>query len=138
MVTLFDSLDIEVVWLIQLLVTLFGAVLFMQSGFDKIKHWHARELQLRALYEATPLAPWTQFLYPLIMVLELGTGIAATYGVIMLLTGVNTTSFLAMLMCTITTLLQFSGHRIAKNEAGAALRVPYFLVFIFGLYLFYR
>jgi hypothetical protein len=136
MITLSEGFDIDVAWLIKLVVALFGAILFLQTGFDKIMDWHGNETYFKSHFAKSSIAPWITLVLPVLTLLEVGTGIACAFGTIMLYTNTDHTAFVGIMLCTITILALFLGQRIAKDYAGAGGLIPYLLVFLFGLFMY--
>ncbi len=120
----------------HVLLTLFPAVLFLQSGLDKLFNMKDNLSYIRSVFEASALAPFSTVMFFGIMVLEVATGVQAAGGVASLLMGGGPELALrAFYLGAFATLMLFGGQRIAKDYAGAAGIVPYFLVMITGIYL---
>ncbi len=128
------SLSIE--WAMQLLVTAFLAVLFLQSGFDKLFDWSGNVEYLTEHFSKSPLSPFVVPMLSVITVLEVAAGIACGYGFIELLLWESTKWALwGTLLAGINVLFLFAGQRINKDYVGAAVLVNYFLLVLAGLYI---
>ena len=72
---------------------------------------------------------------PIITISELAAGFLCGIGVITLLASGNPDlGFLGMLVAALSIIQLFFGQRVAKDFAGAASLVPYFLLTIIGIY----
>jgi hypothetical protein len=127
--------------LIHLLVPSFMAILFLQSGLDKAFNYKGNQAYLTDFFKNSILANTVGILMPLITILELATGITCAIGVIGLalnMDNMETVVFAGLFLAAKTILCLFLGQRIAKDYAGAANMVGYFLVALLGLYIFVR
>jgi uncharacterized membrane protein YphA (DoxX/SURF4 family) len=122
--------------LIQLFISLFLAILFLQSGIDKITDWKGN-LQFHTTHFAnSPLARFTKPMLALIALMETACGALAAAGAIFLFVKNDCTlSFNAAALSGLIYLMLFAGQRLAKDYKGAAVLVPYFLVSLAGMYL---
>lgn len=118
----------------QGLVAVFLAVLFLQSGLDKVLDWKGNREYTARFFEKSPLRRLSAPLLGLLTVLELLTGVlAAAAALAALLLRTAEPILFAELLAALTLLAIFFGQRLAKDYAGAAGTVPYFLVALFGL-----
>ncbi|MER3412667.1 MAG: DoxX family protein [Armatimonadota bacterium] len=114
----------------------FFAVLFLQSGLDKVFDWKGNFQYHKEHFASSPLAPLVPVLLPILTVMEVGTGaLSAVAAVQFLLGDARDTALAALAAAGITLLSLFAGQRMARDYAGAAGLVPYFLVALFGLLL---
>lgn len=117
----------------QLAMLAFLAVLFLQSGFDKVLNWKDELGWIRDHFAKTPFKNFVPQLLGVITVFEVASGVASALGFVMLLfTGGKTMAILAVSLSTASLVQLFAGQRIAKDYAGAGALVPYFLVTIVG------
>ena len=119
---------------VQILTAAILAILFLQSGLDKIFDWKGNLSWLKSHFGSSPLKSGVPLLLTIITITEVTAGLLSAIGVIMLLTSGDTT--IAMLGAQISALsivMLFFGQRIAKDYAGAATLVPYFILAIFGI-----
>ena len=139
------------IWTLDLLATMgitptnvmqmaFGAMtaaLFLQSGLDKLFNWKGEKAYLTGHFEKSILRGMVPIAMPLITLLELGAGSLSAVGFFQILfvhsTGIG---LLCMVLAVKALFLLFLGQRIAKDYAGAASLVPYFLMCAAGLYFF--
>lgn len=123
--------------LLQLLITLFVAVLFIQSGFDKLINWSDEKAYYKDHFKKTFLKDTINLLMPVITISEVAAGVLCGTGVFaLLLLGKPELGFLGMLLAALSIVQLFFGQRVAKDFEGAATLVPYFLLTIAGLYVY--
>ncbi|CAN5650153.1 hypothetical protein BH24ACI3_BH24ACI3_02350 [soil metagenome] len=114
----------------------FTAILFIQSGLDKVTDWKGNLGWLTGHFAETPLSKLVPALLGTITILELATGILAAIGIIyFLFAGSTLVIFYSAILGSGTLLALFFGQRMAKDYPGAAVLVPYFLVMVALLYL---
>ena len=78
-------------------------------------------------------------LVTLITILEVSGGILSAIGCFLIVvTHDPTVSFCAAIISALSILGLFFGQRMAKDYAGAAILVPYFLLTLVAIYLFAR
>lgn len=112
----------------QLLASAFFAVLFLQSGLDKVLDWQGNKAYIASVFEKTPLRPLSTLLLFAITVLEVLTGVVSAAGCLTLLvTGTALVALAGAMLAGVSLLSLFFGQRIAKDYAGAAGLVPYML-----------
>lgn len=122
--------------LIKALVTLFVAILFIQSGLDKVFDYKGNLAYFRDHFKDSPLRGTVGLLMPMITLLEVGAGVLSALGTILLFWNREDIAFYGLVLAAISLIALFFGQRVAKDYAGAGALVPYFLLVIFGLYLF--
>lgn len=119
-----------------LLCALFVAILFIQSGLDKVFDWKGNVEWLTGHFSKTFLAPFTKIMVAKITVLELLTGILAAAGIVYyFVSGSTIVIYYASILAALTIVGLFFGQRVAKDYAGAAVLVPYFLLSIATMWL---
>src|ERR1700730_14090454 len=124
------------VYLLQLLVSAFLAILFLQSGIDKILDRQGNLQWLSGHFAKSPLAGLVPLLFGILTIIELVAGLLSGVGFFTLLIVRNSTiAFYGAIVSAIAILCLFFGQRIAKEYAGAAVLVPYFLLTIVAIYL---
>ncbi len=112
------------------------AILFIQSGLDKVFDWKGNLEWLKGHFSETFLSPFVPMMVVTITVLEVLTGILSAVAVVYcLITGSVFLIFLAAILGTGSILALFFGQRVAKDYEGAAVLVPYFILLIIMLYL---
>lgn len=117
------------VYFLQISVSIFLAILFLQSGLDKIIDRRGNLQWLTGHFAKSPLAPLVPVLLLAVTALELAAGSLSAIGVIQLLARRATTfGFYGACIAVGALLCLFFGQRMAKDYPGAATLVPYFLL----------
>jgi hypothetical protein len=126
-------------YLLQVLVSAFLAILFLQSGIDKIVDRQGNLQWLRGHFAKSPLAGIVPLIFGMLTIIELVSGILSGIGFLALLFTHNPTiAFYGAVVSAIAVLCLFLGQRMAKEYAGAAVLVPYFLLTLVAIYLLGR
>lgn len=126
---------------------LFLAVLFLQSAFDKLLDYKGNFDYFTEHFSKSPLKNSVRSLLPVLMILELCSGLVCATGGVM-----GALNFVRLLMhgdyidwigwclvtgfclSCITFLALFFGQRVAKDYAGAVSIASYFIIPLAGLY----
>ena len=126
----------DATYLMQILASAFLAILFLQSGIDKILDRHGNFEWLKGHFAKSPLAGIVPALLICITILEVAAGALSAVGCVLIILSKDSTIALygAILSAAAITAL-FFGQRIAKEYAGAAVLVPYFLLTLVAIYL---
>ena len=126
-------------WLLQILVSIFLAILFLQSGIDKVADRRGNIEFLRGHFAKSPLAGMVPFLVTVVSILEIvGGGLSAIGCILIILNRDPTLAFCGAVVSAISITALFFGQRMAKEYAGAAVLVPYFLLTLVAIYLLAR
>ncbi|MBL7805469.1 MAG: DoxX family protein [Saprospiraceae bacterium] len=120
----------------QLAVSLFMAILFLQSGLDKVFHYRGNLAYFSAHFKKSPLAGMVSLMMPVITLLEVSAGALSAAGAVqLLLSGTATLAFYGQAVAAAALLCLFFGQRLAQDYGGAAALVPYFLTALAGMWL---
>jgi uncharacterized membrane protein YphA (DoxX/SURF4 family) len=123
-------------WLLQILVSAFLAILFLQSGIDKVLDRRGNLEFLQGHFAKSPLAGMVPLLVTVITILEIAAGALSALGcALIVLTCSSTVAFYGAVISAFSILSLFFGQRMAKDYAGAAILVPYFLLTLVAIYL---
>ena len=115
---------------------LFTAILFTQSGLDKIFNFSGNMEWLKGHFSKTFLAPMTPMMVVTITILEIATGLGTAIGLIyFLMTGLPTIIWYASIVGAAALCGLFFGQRVAQDYPGAAVLVPYFILQLILIYL---
>ena len=126
----------EATSLMQILASAFLAILFLQSGIDKILDRRGNFEWLKGHFAKSPLAGIVPGLLICITILEVAAGALSAVGrVFVILSRDSTVAFYGAAISAVAVLALFLGQRIAKDYAGAAVLVPYFLLTLVAMYL---
>src|SRR2546423_15354486 len=128
--------SIAPVYVLQLLTSAFLAILFLQSGIDKIIDRQGNLQWLSGHFAKSPLAGMVPIMFGVLTIIEVAAGTLSGIGFLALLVAHNSTiAFYGAIVSALSVLWLFFGQRMAKEYAGAAILVPYFLVTLVAIYL---
>lgn len=120
----------------SILILIFLAVTFLQSGYDKVIDWQGNVGWLKSHFEKTFIKNQVPQSLMLILILEIFAGILCLAGVIqLLLNDVRTFGFYGAILSSITLIFLLFGQRIAKDYDGARTIAIYFVPAVLGVYL---
>ena len=121
---------------IQVLTSAFLAILFLQSGIDKVVDRRGNLEWLKGHFAKSPLAGFVPAMVTIITILELVAGMLSAVGCLSIfLRRDSTFAFYGAVTAAFSILALFFGQRMAKDYAGAATLVPYFLLTLVAIYL---
>ena len=119
-----------------LFCALMVSILFIQSGLDKIFDWKGNLEWLTAHFSKTFLRGMVPPMLATITLMETATGFLSAAGIIYFFaTGSLRLMFYASILGVASIAALFFGQRIAKDYAGAAVLIPYFILMIILMYL---
>jgi uncharacterized membrane protein YphA (DoxX/SURF4 family) len=122
--------------LLQVLVSAFLAILFLQSGIDKVVDRRGNLDWLKSHFAKTLLARSVPVLLLIITLLEITAGVLSAIGCILIIaTRDPRIAFYGATIAALSIIALFFGQRMAKDYAGAAVLVPYFLLTLAAIYL---
>ena len=123
-------------YLLQILVSAFLAILFLQSGIDKVVDRRGNLEWLQGHFAKSPLAGIVPTMMTVITILEVTAGALSAIGcVVVILLRDSTVAFYGAVVSAMAIIALFFGQRMAKDYAGAAVLVPYFLLTLAAIYL---
>jgi hypothetical protein len=126
----------DVLLLAKALVCAFFAVLFLQSGVDKIVDRKGNLDWMTPHFESSPFKGLVPMLLSVLTLMELATGLACAAGVVVaLIQGPALVPQAAMTAVCATLIALFTGQRLAKDYAGAVSIASYFAAALLGLAL---
>jgi hypothetical protein len=124
------------IYLTQIFGSAFLAILFLQSGIDKVIDHRGNLEWLKGHFAKSPLAGVVPILLAGITILEVAAGALSAIGCIMLIVSrVTAIAFYGAVISAVAIVALFFGQRMAKDYAGAAVLVPYFLLALITIYL---
>ncbi len=124
-------------WVIELCLSSFLAILFLQSGLDKVFNWQGNLSWLKDFFSKTFLNGQVPFMLGVITLTEVGAGVASLLGFgEILLFQTTQLAYLGAFLSAITFIMLFFGQRIAQDYTGAGNIVPYFVVSILAIIVF--
>jgi hypothetical protein len=117
------------IYLLQLLVSAFLAVLFLQSGLDKVLDRAGNRAYLDQHFAKSPLARTVGPMFLTVTILEVAAGFLTGLGFLQLVfLRSSGLAFYGALIAAGNMVALFFGQRVSKDYAGAAALVPYFLL----------
>ncbi|WP_417558390.1 DoxX family membrane protein [Mesoflavibacter zeaxanthinifaciens] len=120
----------------EIILLLFLAITFLQSGLDKILDWKGNIGWLKEHFSKTFMGKIVEINVAIILIIEVIAGILAILGIYQLIVNDNSTlGFYAAILSAITLLLLLFGQRVAKDYDGARTIVIYLIPTLFALYL---
>jgi diacylglycerol kinase len=123
-------------YILQILVSAFLAVLFLQSGLDKVVDRRGNRAYLDQHFSKSPLAGTVGPMFAIITILEVSAGALLGVGcALLLLARDSMVAYLGAVLAAINLIALFFGQRVAKDYAGAAVLVPYFLLALTAIFL---
>lgn len=124
------------VWLVQAFIAAFFAILFLQSGLDKVIDRRGNLDFLKGHFERTPLAKSVPMMFLTITILEVLSGVVCAIGFLFVLFMKNpAVAFWGVTLAAASLIGLFFGQRISKDYAGAAVLVPYLIVALWGMWV---
>ena len=124
------------IYLMQTVTAAFLAILFLQSGIDKVVDHRGNLEWLKGHFAKSALTGVVPALLIAITILELAAGTLSGIGCFaLILLRDSTVAFYGAVVSAVAILGLFFGQRMAKEYAGAAVLVPYFLLTLAAIYL---
>ena len=112
------------------------AILFIQSGLDKVLDWRGNLEWLTGHFSKTFLRGMVAPMLATITLMELATGFLSAAGIVYFLVANSTVLiFYAAILGALSIVALFFGQRVAKDYAGAAVLIPYFILLLVLIYL---
>jgi diacylglycerol kinase len=126
----------EATYLMRIFASGFLAILFLQSGIDKIIDRRGNLEWLKGHFAKSPLAGIVPALLTTITIVEVAAGTLSAVGcVFMILSRDSTVAFYGAIVSAVAIIALFFGQRMAKDYPGAAVLIPYFLLALVAIYL---
>jgi len=120
----------------QLMTSLFLAILFLQSGLDKVFNFADNLGWLTGHFSKTPFRSQVKMMLITITIAEVAAGVLALIGAGQIaMNGEKTFAIYGAQLATLDIVMLFFGQRIAKDYAGAASLVPYFILCVGQVFL---
>ena len=121
--------------LVKMLVPAFMAILFLQSGLDKIFNYSGNLAYFTDHFKNSPLSKTVKILTPTITFFELVAGFLCAIGTICIALGNTKWAFWGLFTAAVSFLCLFLGQRVAKDYTGAVTIAIYFILNMVGLVL---
>ncbi|NMH28423.1 DoxX family protein [Flavobacterium silvaticum] len=118
-----------------ILVLLFLAITFLQSGYDKVADWSGNVGWLKSHFASTFLKNNIPAALGMILVLEIISGILCIMGPIQIMVnGLTEYGYYGAVCSSITLLFLLAGQRIAKDYDGARTIGIYFIPAVLAVF----
>jgi hypothetical protein len=120
----------------QILVAVFLAVLFLQSGLDKVIDFKGNREWLTGHFAKSPLRGQVPAMLVVVTITEIAAGGSAALGAWQLLAdGSARHALWGAQLAALNLVMLFFGQRMAKDYVGAAALVPYFILSVGAIVL---
>lgn len=120
----------------QVLCLVFLAILFLQSGLDKVFNYKGNLEWITGHFAKSPLKSFSSLMMLMITVLEVAAGLCCAVGVILLMiNGDAQVGLIGAQLSALSIVALFFGQRLAKDYAGAATLTSYFIISVMTIYL---
>ncbi|HEX4630610.1 MAG TPA: hypothetical protein VH188_06565 [Chthoniobacterales bacterium] len=124
------------IYVMQVLSSALLAILFLQSGIDKIVDRRGNLEWLKGHFAKSPLAGMVPAMVTIITFLEIVAGGLTAIGCALILFRQDSAlAFYGAVVSAVALVALFFGQRMAKDYPGAATLVPYFLLTLAAVYL---
>ncbi|PIY09344.1 MAG: DoxX family protein [Flexibacter sp. CG_4_10_14_3_um_filter_32_15] len=121
---------------LQMICSLFLAILFIQSGFNKVFRWDENSSWLIDHFKDSYLEKAVTSLLVIVTVFEVAAGVFSAIGlIILLITGDAKYAYIGSVLATINITMLFFGQRVVKDYVGAANLVAYFILCVITTYI---
>ncbi|MCU0445933.1 MAG: DoxX family protein [Microscillaceae bacterium] len=118
----------------KLLLAAYIAVLFLQSGLDKVNDWRGNLDWLTGYFAKTFLKGQVPMLLATVTLIELAAGVCSLLGFLEILFVKSThLALLGAELAAMNMVMLFFGQRIAKDYNSAAAITPYFILMILAI-----
>ena len=123
----------------QILTAAMLAICFLQSGIDKVIDFRGNLAWLTGHFSKTPFRNQVAPMLAIVTLLECAAGALCAVGLVQLLLGAGSqTALLGAELSALNIVMLFFGQRVAKDYAGAATLVVYFMLCVGAIVLFAR
>jgi hypothetical protein len=114
---------------VQCMASAMLAILFLQSGLDKVFDFKGNLAWLTGHFAKSPLRGAVLPMLVSVTVTETAAGALAAAGTLHLVVhGIHSLALWGARLATLNIVMLFLGQRLAKDYAGAASLVPYFVL----------
>jgi len=115
------------------------AICFLQSGLDKVLDFKGNLAWLNGHFAKSPLRGQVAPMLVVVTILECAAGALCAVGVVqIILSSDMKLAHLGAELAALNIVMLFFGQRVAKDYAGAAALVPYFIVCVGAIVLLGR
>ena len=123
----------------SMLTTALLAICFLQSGLDKVIDFKGNLAWLNGHFAKSPLRGQVAPMLVVVTILECAAGALCAVGVVQIILSSDTKlALFGAELAALNIVMLFFGQRVAKDYAGAAALVPYFIVCVGAILLLGR
>jgi hypothetical protein len=123
-------------FVLSLGIAVFLAIVFLQSGLDKIFDFSGNVAYITELFASAPVPVPVAPLLACLALFETAAGVLSASGALAIaFTGSTTLAYWGAILSGISLLMVLFGQRLAKAYADAAVIGPYFLVACLGIHI---
>ena len=118
-------------------ISVFIGIVMTQSGFDKLFNWEGELDFITGKFSKTTLANFSTFGLIQVTIFEILSGLLSLFGALMILF-YNEESYgiMGLILAAVSLSILMLGQRISKDYEGAAVLVPYYILTMFGLFVY--
>ncbi|AXT19469.1 DoxX family membrane protein [Flavobacteriaceae bacterium AU392] len=121
---------------LQLIILIFLAILFIQSGLDKVFNYKGNYEYFKSHFAKSILKNTVGLLMPVITILEIAAGIFTTIGALQLIiNGGTSLGLIGAQLSALSIVALFFGQRVANEYEGSSTLVGYFLVTVACIFI---
>jgi len=114
----------------------FLAILFLQSGLDKVFNYKGNYEWIKGHFGKSPLKGMVGLMMPMITILEVAAGVLSAIGLVFLIiNGATAFGLYGACLSAASILALFFGQRLTQDYEGAATLTTYFIISIMTIYL---
>ena len=118
-------------------ISVFIGIVMTQSGFDKVFNWEGELNFITEKFSKTSLSNFSAFGLIQVTIFEILSGLMSLFGSIMVLFyGDESYGIIGLILAAISLCILMLGQRLSKDYEGAGVLVPYFLLTMFGLFIY--
>ena len=133
----FFDYDFSYLSIMAATISLFVGIIMTQSGLDKIFNWESELEFMTEKFSKTILANFSTIGLIQVTILETLSGLLSLLGSVMtLFYGDKSYGIVGLLLSAGSFCILMAGQRISKDYDGSAALVPYFILVIFGLFVY--
>ena len=133
----FLDLEFSYISIIGASISVFLGIVMTQSGFDKIFNWEGELDFITGKFAKTPLANFSTFGLIQVTIFEVLSGLLSFFGAFMVLFYDEVSyGIIGLILAGISLCILMLGQRLSKDYEGAAVLVSYFLLNMFGLFIY--
>ncbi len=130
------DLGITTPFVLKTLSAAFFAILFLQSGLDKVFNYKGNLDYFKDHFKNSPLKNMVGLMMPMITLIETLAGLACAIGlVIFFINGDTSIASLGLILSGLSLVMLFFGQRLANDYAGAATITTYFIAALGSIYV---